>query len=124
MLFINETKLDLTISVHEVCLPGFDIIRRDRSINSHHVGGVCIYVCANLNLNISNELQSEILENLVAEITKPQSTSILVSTWYRPPRFFSMVLNLKKMAGSLDTENLEYFLLDDLNVNFKQSMFI
>lgn len=34
ILCINETKLDQTIFDHEVCLSGFDIIRRDRSVNA------------------------------------------------------------------------------------------
>ena len=52
ILCINETKLDKTISDHEVCLPGFDIIRRDRSVNGRHGGGISIYVRANLNFKI------------------------------------------------------------------------
>ena len=90
-------NLDQTISDHEVCLPGFDIIRKDRRVNGRQGGGVCIYVRANLNFKIRNDLQSEILENLIVEIIKPQSKSILVSTWYRPPDSpVSSLLNLKK----------------------------
>ena len=55
------------------------------------------------------------------EIIKPHSKSILVSTWYRPPdspaHFF---VEFEKMVGSLDAENLEFFILGDLNVNFDQ----
>ena len=121
ILCINETKLDQTISDHEVCLPGFDIIRKDRRVNGRQGGGVCIYVRANLNFKIRNDLQSEILENLIVEIIKPQSKSILVSTWYRPPDSpVSYFTEFEKMVGLLDTENLEYFVLGDLNVDFKQ----
>ena len=70
---------DHTISDHEVCPPGFDIIRRDRSVNGRHGGGICIYVRVNLSFKVRTELQSDILENLVVEIIKPQSKSILVS---------------------------------------------
>ena len=101
ILCINETKLDQTISDHEVCLPGFDIIRRDRSVNGRHGGGICIYVRANLNFKISTELQSEILENLVVEIIKPQPKSILVSTWYRPPDSPVILPNSKKWLDHL-----------------------
>ena len=72
MVCINKTKLDQTISDHEVCLPGFDIIRRDQSINCRHGIGICIYVRANLNFKICTELQKQILENLVVEIIKLQ----------------------------------------------------
>ena len=47
ILYIDETKLDQTIFHHEVCLAGYDIIRRDRRVNGRHDGGVCIYVRAN-----------------------------------------------------------------------------
>ena len=56
ILCINETKLDQTIFDHEVCLPGFDIIRRDRSVNGRYGGGVCIYIRSNLNYKIVTRL--------------------------------------------------------------------
>ena len=52
------------------------------------------------------------------EIIKPRSKSILVSTWYRPLDF----VEFEKMVGSLDVENLEFFILGDLNVNLDQSI--
>ena len=59
----------------------------------------------------------------LVEIIKPRSKSILVSTWYRPPdspaHFF---VEFEKMVGSLDAENLEFFILGDLNVNLDQSI--
>ena len=119
ILCINETKLDSTIGDHEVCLPGFELVRRDRIVNDRNGGGVCIYIRCNLNFKIRDDLISEILENLTVEIKKPRSKSILVSTWYRPPDFpvrhFS---EIEQMIGSMDAENLEYFLLGDLNVDF------
>ena len=75
MTEINEFNQNKTIFDHEVCLPGFDIIRRDRSVNGRHGGGICIYVRANLSFKIRTELQSEILENLIVEIIKPQYQS-------------------------------------------------
>ena len=119
ILCINETKLDLTISDQEVCLPGFEIIRRDRKVNGRKGGGVCLYVRSNINYKIRYDLQSEILENLMVEITKPRSKSILVSTWYRPPDSpVSHFAEFETMIGALDAENLEYFLLGDINVDF------
>ena len=49
ILCINETKLDETIGDHEVCLPGFDIVRGDRYVDGRQGGGVCIYIQSNLN---------------------------------------------------------------------------
>ena len=53
------------------------------------------------------------------EIKKPRSKSILVSTWYQPPDSpVSHYAEFKQMIRSFDAENLEYFLLGDLNVDF------
>jgi hypothetical protein len=48
-------------------------------------GGVCIYIRSNINYQVRDDLHSATLENLVVEIKKPRSKSVLVSTWYRPP---------------------------------------
>ena len=119
ILCINETKLDSFINDNEVHILNFEIIRRDRRTNGRHGGGICIYIRSNINYKIRHNLQSEILKNLVVEIKKPRSKSILVSTWYRPPDLpTSYFAEFEQMIGSFDAENLEYFLLGDLNVDF------
>ena len=80
IICINETTIDSSVKDHEVCLPGYEIIRRDRSVNGRNGGGICIYVCVNINYKIRDDLHLEILENLVLEIKKPRSKPILVST--------------------------------------------
>ena len=118
LLCINETKCDSSISDHEVCLPGFELVRRDRSVNGRRGGGICIYIQSNLNFIERYDLISETLENLIVEIKKPRSKSILVSTWYRPPDSpTSHFSEFEKMIGLKDAENLEYFLLGDLNID-------
>ena len=54
-------------------------------MNGRNGGGVCIYIRCKLNFKIRDDLTLEILENLMVEIKKPGSKSILVSTLYRPP---------------------------------------
>jgi hypothetical protein len=56
---MNETKLDLTISDQEVCLPGFEIIRRDRKVNGHKGGGVCLYVRSNIKYKIRYDFRCQ-----------------------------------------------------------------
>ena len=64
--------------------------------------------CLNINSLIAH----------IDEIKKPRSKSVLVSTWYRPPDSpMSQFIEFEKMIGSFDAENLEYFLLGDLNVD-------
>jgi hypothetical protein len=80
IMCVNETTLDSSVKDHKVCLPGYEIIRRDRSVNGRNGGGICIYFRANINYKIRDDLHLEILENLVLEIKKPRSKPILVST--------------------------------------------
>jgi hypothetical protein len=120
---INETTLDSSVKDHEVCLPGYEIFRRVRSVNGRNGGGICIYFRANINYKIRDELHLEVLENLVLENKKPRSEPILVSTWYRPPD--SPVIHFtefERMIGSFDAENLEYYLLGDLNFDLCQQV--
>ena len=76
MLDINESKLDDTISDTEVYIPGYIIIRKDRSRSG---GGVALYIRDNFSY-----LVPEILEMVCVEINLLHSRSFLVSTWYRP----------------------------------------
>ena len=109
--------------MHEVCLPGYEIIRRDRSVNGRNGGGICIYFRANINYKFRDDLHLEVLENLVLEIKKPRSKPILVSTWYRPPDSpVSHFTEFERMIGSFDAENLEYYLLGDLNFDLCQQV--
>ena len=57
------------------------------------------------------------------EIKKPRSKPILVSTWYRPPDSpVSHFTEFERMIGSFDAENLEYYLLGDLNFDLCQQV--
>ena len=50
MLAINESKLDDTISHTEVYIPGYIIIRKDRSRSG---GGIALYIRENLSAYIN-----------------------------------------------------------------------
>ena len=114
ILSFNETKLNETISDNEVNISGYDIIRRDRITNGG--GGVCFYVKSSINFTIRNDLNMDILENLCLEIRKPRSKLFVVATWYRPPDSpISIFSPFETLIGKLDSENIEYFLMGDLN---------
>ena len=70
LLYINETKLELTTDEAELYLPGYELIRKDRVRNGRNGGGVCFYVRCNLNYKIRDDLSSENLELLVVRIIK------------------------------------------------------
>ena len=72
ILAINESKLDNTINDHEIYIPGYEIIRRDRQINGLRGGGVCFYLRSNLNFRVCEELMIDWLECLTVEIISCQ----------------------------------------------------
>ena len=103
-------------------MPGFELVRRDRNINGRNGGGDCIYIRSNLNFQVRDDLNSKILKNLTVEIKKPRSKSILVSIWCRPPDSpVSHFSEIEQVIGSMDAENLDYYLLGDLNIDLLSS---
>ena len=44
MYWLNETRLDSTVSDSEVHIHGYEIVRRDRDSNGRFGGGVCFYI--------------------------------------------------------------------------------
>ena len=74
---INETKLNESIRDHDVHIPGYEIIRRDRLTKCG--GGVCFYVKNSINFTVRNDLHMDALENLCLEIHKPNSKSFVIA---------------------------------------------
>ena len=101
-------------TANEVNILGYDIIRRDRITNGG--GGVCFYVKNSINFTIRNDLNIDTLENLCLEIQKPRSKPFVVATWYRPPDSpIGIFSPFETLIGKLDSENIEYYLMGDLN---------
>ena len=81
-------------------------------------GGVCFYVRDNLNFSLRQDLSVDHLENLCIKIRKPSRKPFLVVTWYRPPSSTVDKFDLfETLVNKLDAENVEYWLLGDLNCN-------
>ena len=116
VLAINETRLDSTISDNEMHVPGYEIVRRDRNVNGRLGGGVCFYVRCNINYSPRLDLSIDQIENLCIEIRKPKCKPFLVATWYRPPDSLISTFNcFETLVGRIDAENIEYYLMGDLN---------
>ena len=102
----------------EVHLPGYDVVRKDRKSNGRNGGGVCIYVRSNNNFQLRADLSPNNLECLTVEISKPRSKPFLVSTWYRPPQSSpDLFSTFERIIDKIDAENLELYLMGDLNCN-------
>ena len=121
VLAINETKLDNSVNDNEVYIPGYEIIRSDRNSKGRSGGGVCLYVRSAMSYSIRSDLSTE-LEIVTIEIRKPRSKPFVVSTWYRPPNSPVDIFRLfEAFIGKLDSENVEYWVLGDLNCNLNNS---
>ena len=115
VLAINETRLDSTINDNEVHISGYEIVRRDRSVNGRFGGGVCFYVRCNINFLPRFDMSIDQLENLCIEIRKPRSKPFLVTTWYRPPDSPVDKFNyFETLVGRLDAENVEYYFITNI----------
>ena len=58
------------------------------------------------------------LECLTFEISKPRSKPFLVPTWYRPPQSSpGLFETFERIIDKIDAENLELYLMGDLNCN-------
>ncbi|CAH3024985.1 unnamed protein product, partial [Porites evermanni] len=94
-------RLDGSISDQDVKIVGYDVIRRDRTVNGRFGGGVCFYIRSNINYVVREDLDNELLEILSIEILKPNSKSFVVT--------------------SLDSENVEHYLMGDMNCDLLSS---
>ena len=62
VLSINETRLDDLVADSDVYISGYEIVRRDRSINGRFGSGVCFYIRTNINYSLRSELSIDQLE--------------------------------------------------------------
>lgn len=119
ILAINETKLDESIKSSELHIPGYEFIRRDRSRNG---GGVGFYIKSSNSYVVRSDLNVFNLENLIIEIRKPNSRPFLIATWYRPPCSpTDLFSSYESFIDKVDSLDLEYYLLGDLNCNLASS---
>ena len=124
LLAINETRLNETIADNEIRISGYNIVRRDRPLNGRNGGGVCFYVCSNINYIVRQDLVSDQLENLSIEIIKPRSKPFIVATWYRPPNSpFELFSTFEDFVGKLDADGKEYYIKGDFNCNMLPASF-
>ena len=78
---ITETKLDESVLNNEINIEGYDILRLDRN---RHGGGVACYIRNDISFTQLNIFSNDI-ENIIFDILLPNSHSITVGIFYRPP---------------------------------------
>ena len=90
--------------------------------NGRFVGGVCFYIRSCINFSVRHDLCLEQLENLCILVNKPRAKPFLISTWYRPPNSPVVKFNFfETLLGKLDSENIEHYLMGDLNCDLQLS---
>ena len=57
---------------------GYDVIRRDRTVNGRFGGGVCFYIHSEINYAVREDLDSQLLEILSVETHRPNSKPFVV----------------------------------------------
>ena len=116
ILAINETKLDGSICDNEVTVVGYNIIRRDRLANGRSGGGICFYIRSNINYFLREDLVMDRLEMLSIEVRKLSTKPFVITTWYRPLNSpVDLFSHLDILLRKLDTENIEHYLMGDIN---------
>ena len=115
VISINETRLDKGILNSEIYIPGNEIVRRDGNRNG---GGVCFYIKTAINYSLPTDLHINNSQNLCLEMRKPNSKPFVIVTWYWPPYSPNEVFSsLENLIGRLDSENVEFCIMGDMNWN-------
>jgi len=115
---ISESKLDSSVDDNEINIPGYNILRKDRSRNG---GGVLAYIKDDLSFNIRDDLKSS-NETIFFEIFLPHTRPILIGIVYRPPsdsKFLEVFHSTLENGKEFD--NQEVYILGDMNINMDPS---
>ena len=112
IIALVETWLDTSISSHEISIPGYSCIRRDRH---RHGGGILLYVRNDIRILSSSSPPT--LELLFATLQLRQG-SLLLDLYYRPPSDANSLSQLDSAFEDLSPAALKSaVLLGDFNVN-------
>lgn len=85
---------------------------------------MCFFVKNSINFSTRHDLNVDDLENLCVEIQNPRSKPFLVVTWYRPPDSLTGIFeSFEILLRKLDSFNIEYHLLGDINCNLAVSRY-
>ena len=124
LLAINEARPDRNISDQDTKVEGYDVIRCDRTVNRRS-GGVFAfinYIRSDINYVVREDLDNQLLEILSVEIRKPNSKTLVISSWYKPPDSSPALFpHLDTLLGRLDSEHVEHYIIGDLNCNLLSS---
>ena len=116
VIALTETWIDSSISNHEIFIPEYSPIRRDRS---RHGGGILLYISESLIINSTNINKTS--ELLFADL-KLKHGSVMIGLYYCPPSSQSSSLSdLESALESTPPAFMKNFvLLGDFNIDLLQ----
>lgn len=88
---MNETKIDNSVSDHEIAIENYVTIRKDRNRQG---GGAALYVRKSLKVEILHHDSLNDLEIVAVVVHSKIFKPLLVTTWYRPPSSTIYVLKV------------------------------
>ena len=130
IIILSETWLNASIDSQMVNIPGYSLIRHDRSFGSKSKtkrgGGLSIYMNEALSsdLKILKDLNSsnKNLESLWLKIQRKQAKNIILSAVYRPPngKVNKAINYLNSSLNKIEQLNKnDVYIVGDLNIDYK-----
>ena len=110
IIAVTETWLTDNISDSELLEYGYTIYRRDRQVKIE--GGVLLAVKSNISSNRRFDHDGSDLETACIELSRPDSTKLLVTVTYRPPNADLEFLNSFTVLLKEFTTNPSYQMSD------------
>ena len=115
ILGLNETWLSSDVNDHELSLPGYNILRRDRNRRG---GGICIYVKDTINFSVIEGIKNDNVESIwIRCIVDKECFDLCVV--YRPPsascEYFENILDQVEFVKQSDNDMI---IIGDLNFNY------
>ena len=119
---LNETRLDNSINNHEIDIPHYSVVRKDRDRKG---GGVAIFVHESINYEQLYHISLEKLEAILISVKFKNAKPLLVLNWYRPPNSKSNILDAYEDALSfMETFNYCMVLMGDINIDISNSLLL
>ena len=126
ILTVSESWLDNSVLPHEIEIPNYSVIRKDRNRQG---GGVMQYISNNLEYKERPDLNHERVEAVWIELgTMEKDTKYLICSYYRSPEkdvnYFNDTIDMINKASNEDKEiiicgdfNWDYKLDENLSTN-------
>jgi len=119
VLALSDTWLSPKISDCEVTIPGYSVVRKDRTGSAKlNGGGVLLYIRDNIPFTLKNELAANNEELLWIEINRPKCKPLLIAATYKPSNVkeANFLESLSNSSAKIDLDKNGLVLMGDFNI--------